>query len=194
MKENKVPLIILGCVSILCLCLAFSFTALSGFYAYEKLKPLKSILPTTRETSQQNANNPLENLERIQVMTINYAENDTEIYDGVAVYISYYDAHDELIRFEDLPIQATIEIYAFRDFLGSTEISNGEKIYQEIFDLDHSPTLDELFDSYIRIPYEEINADPAKFISLGMISITVETPAGNFSDTSSLVTLYPEEE
>ena len=215
MKKNKETIIFLGCVSALCLCLGITFATLSGSYLYKKLNlsdtatntpmPSPSASPTIYPTSTSEAtsvpyeepaepsDSPLGNLERVSVLPMSYSDDDDEAYEGIAVDIVYYDAYDQVITFENVPIQVDIELYAFQSILDISEISKGTMVYQETVSLDHSPTFAEMFDSYIRIPYTEISIDPEIFIHFGTIKIIVETPHGIFSNSNPLVTLYPEQ-
>ena len=218
MKKNKETIIFLGCVSVLCLCLGITFAALSGSYLYKKLNlsdtatntpaPSPSALPTIYiyptstseatvvpyEEPAEPSDSPLGNLERVSVLPMSYSDDDDEAYEGIAVDIVYYDAYDQVITFENVPIQVDIELYAFQSILDISEISKGTMVYQETVSLDHSPTLAEMIDSYIRIPYDELNIDSEVFIRFGTIKIVVKTPHGSFSNSSPLVTLYPEQE
>ena len=65
-----------------------------------------------------------------------------------------------MILFENEPIKVTLELFAFRDFLSSSDISAGDKICETTLTIDNSARLDEVFDNYIRIPFADFDVDP----------------------------------
>lgn len=188
-------MVLLGYTVTLCLCLSFSFAMLSGGYLCQKLNlgtadtNIPPLFPSATATPDENS--PLRNLGRISVLPMTYSDSKGE---GVAINITYFNTLDEVINFEETPIQVDIKLYAFRSILDSSDISNGTVVYQNIISLDHSPTLSEMFDNYIRIPYDEIKATPEAFTRFGTIKVVVKTPRGEFPARNTLVGLYPKQE
>jgi hypothetical protein len=213
MKENRTAMIVLGCIGALCLCGAVVAVLGAGFYIYggapwdaaavqatispeniptrlPAMTPTGSALPSGMSEELPDA--AIDDLARIAVLPFSYDENDDGIDEGVAIDLVFYDAHDEVISFEGTPIKITMEFYAFTDFLNASDISAGDLVYSETVTRDHSSTLDEMFDNYIRIPYDKMNVDPNKYIRFGMVRVVVDAPSGFYEITSMLVTLYPE--
>lgn len=87
-----------------------------------------------------------------------------------------------------------MEFYAYTDITDAFNSPDGDLIYTETVTRDHSSTLEEMFDNYIRIPYTEMNVDPNKYVRFGMVRVLVDAPNGSHEASSSLVILYPEQE
>ena len=213
-KENKTTLIVLGCLGVLCLCLGTAFALGAGYYLYDRVSlqdaapaqatiapeniptrlpamtPTGSALPSGMPEEVPDAT--IDDLTRISVLPFSYDENDDGLDEGVAIDLVFYDANDEVISFTGTPVKITMEFYAFTDFLNSSDISAGDLVYSETVTRDHSSTLEEMFDNYIRIPYSEMNVDPNKYVRFGMVRVLVDVPSGNYEATSMLVMLYPE--
>ncbi len=154
----------------------------------------ESVPEDTPPTDNADAASALDALSRISVLPFSYDENEDGLDDGIAIDFVFYDAADEVITFDGVPINITLEFYVFTDFLESSEIENGEMIYTETFVRDHSATLAEMFTNYIRIPYSDVRVDASRYIRFGMVRAIVETPNGTFETTSVLVMMYPEME
>lgn len=135
----------------------------------------------------------IDDLASVAVLPFGYDDDDDGIDEGVVIDLVYYDAYDEVISFTGTPLDITMEFYAFTDFIGSTDLSKGDLIYTETVTRDHSSTLDEMFDSYIRIPYSEMQVDPNQYVRFGSVRVIVEAPNGTFEDISPLVGLYPDQ-
>jgi len=216
MKENKTALIVLGCIGALCACLTVIAVLGAGFYFYDDLSlgnsapaqatiapeniPTRLPAMTPTRSAQPNVvpeekvNPTIDDLARVSVLPFSYSDDADDADEGVAIDVVFFDAYDEVITFTGTPVKITMEFYAFTDFLNSSDISAGTLIYTETVTRDHSSTLEEMFDNYIRIPYSEMNVDRNKYIRYGGVRIIVETPNGSFEDTSTLVSLYPEKE
>ena len=94
----------------------------------------------------------------------------------MAIDIVYYGPNDQVITFDGVPLDIQMELFAFDDFLNSSDLAAGEKVYEGSVTMDHSSTLDEMFDNYIRIPYDEIDVDPDRHIRFGGIRVIVDAP------------------
>ncbi len=216
MKENKTTLIVLGCLGVLCVCLGAVFAVGTGFYLYDKaslgdsapaqativpenIPPhLPAMTPTgsaqPNVVPEEKVNPTINNLASVSVLPFSYSDDADEEDEGVAIDLVFYDAYDEVITFEGTPLKITMEFYAFTDILNSSDISVGDLVYTETVTRDHSSTLEEMFDNYIRIPYSEMKVDPNQYIRFGAVRVIVEAPNGSFEDISTLVSLYPEQE
>ena len=222
MSENKTTMIVLGCIGVLCLCGAAAGVLSAGFYYYSgdgdvgipsiqaTIPPediptrLPAMTPTGSAQSESvpeeiperdtDSESELGELVSVSVLPFSYDDNEDEIDEGVAIDLVFYDAYEEVISFTNTPIEITMEFYAFTDFLGSSDIANGDLIYTETVTRDHSSTLEEMFTNYIRIPYTEMQVNPNQYVRFGAVHVIVDTPNGTFEDVSTLVSLYPEEE
>ena len=216
MNENKTALIVLGCIGALCVCLVVIVALGAGFYFYDDLslgnsapaqatiapENIPTRLPAMTPTRlaqpnvvpEEKVNPTLDDLARVSVLPFSYSDDADDADEGVAIDLVFFDAYDEVITFTGTPVKITMEFYGFTDILNSSDISAGTLIYTETVTRDHSSTLEEMFDNYIRIPYSEMNVDQNKYIRYGGVRIIVETPNGSFEDTSTLMTLYPEQE
>ena len=142
---------------------------------------------------ESDASTGINDLDHIAVLPFSYSDDDDEANEGVAVDIVFYDANEEVITFSGTPINITMEFYAFTDFLNSSDIASGDLVYTETVMRDHSSTLEEMFDNYIRIPYAEMNVDQNKYVRFGSVRVIVDAPNGSHEATSTLVILYPEQ-
>jgi len=216
MKENKTALIVLGCIGALCACLTVIAVLGAGFYFYDDLSlgnsapaqatiapeniPTRLPAMTPTRSAQPNVvpeekvNPTIDDLARVSVLPFSYSDDADDADEGVAIDVVFFDAYDEVITFTGTPVKITMEFYAFTDFLNSSDISAGTLIYTETVTRDHSSTLAEMFDNYIRISYDVMKVNPNQYIRYGGVRIIVETPNGSFEDTSTLVSLYPEKE
>jgi hypothetical protein len=216
MKENKTALIVLGCIGALCACLTVIAVLGAGFYFYDDLSlgnsapaqatiapeniPTRLPAMTPTRSAQPNVvpeekvNPTIDDLARVSVLPFSYSDDADDADEGVAIDVVFFDAYDEVITFTGTPVKITMEFYAFTDFLNSSDISAGTLIYTETVTRDHSSTLEEMFDNYIRISYDVMKVNPNQYIRYGGVRIIVETPNGSFEDTSTLVSLYPEKE
>ena len=216
MKENKTVLIVFGCLGVLCVCLGAVFAIGTGFYLYDKgslgdggpvqatIAPenIPTRLPAMTPTGsaqpsgvpEDRPDSTIDDLARISVLPFSYSDDADDIDEGVAIDVVFFDAYDEVITFDGTPVKITMKFYAFTDFLNSSDISAGDLIYSETVTRDHSSTLEEMFDNYIRIPYSEMQIDPSKYVRFGAVRVIVEAPNGSFEDISTLVSLYPERE
>ncbi len=216
MKENKTTLIVLGCLGVLCVCLGAVFAVGTGFYLYDKAslgdsapaqativpENIPTRLPAMTPTGsaqpsgvpEEMPDSTIDDLARISVLPFSYSDDADEEDEGVAIDLVFYDAYSEVISFTGTPVKITMEFYAFTDFLNSSDISAGTLIYSETVTRDHSSTLEEMFDNYIRIPYSEMKVDPNQYIRFGAVRVIVDAPNGSFEDISTLVMLYPEQQ
>ncbi len=220
MKANKTTIIVLGCLGVLCLCSMTAGILGVGYYFYagnanvgsaQATIPPENIptrLPATTPTASSgsaqsdgmpealpNAANEttLDDLVRISVLSFGYSDDSDDADEGVTVDIVFYAPNDEVITFDATPVEITLEFYAFTDFWNSSELSNGTLVYSETFVRDHSATLDEMFDHYIRISYATLDVDRTQYDQLGSLRAIVTTPNGSFEDVSMLVRLYSDE-
>ena len=212
MKENKIGLLALGFVATFCLCLAVAFVGVGGYYLYDKTNspvaqatippeqfpsplPPETATPYVSPTASAPDEKPtIDDLSRIAVLPTSYSATTGGDAEGVAIDIVYYGPNDQVITFDGVPLEINIELFAFDDFLSSSDLAAGEKVYEGSFRIDHSSTLEEMFDNYIRIPYAEIAVDPQTHVRFGSARVTVDAPNGSFEDVSTLVILYPEQE
>ena len=204
MKQNKELWIALGCVVVLCLCLGAVLAVWAGVYLFRETNvpvPQATVPPTRFSTQEPNLTpiprSPekpsLDDLARISVLPTTYSDSTGGEADGIAIDLVYFDRNDEVITFDGEPIEITIELFAFKDFLSSSDIASGDKVYEGVFRMDHSSTLEEMFDNYIRIPYADLDVNPNEYVRFGAVRVTVDAPGGVFEDVSTLVTLYPEQ-
>lgn len=222
MDNDKITIIVLGCVGALCLCGAVGAVLSAGFYMYSSnpgdsalaqatIAPenIPTRLPAMPPTGSAQPNDvpeempetvperdepaTIDDLASVAVLPFSYSDDDDKADEGVAIDLVFYDAYDEVISFTGTPLDITMEFYAFTDFIGSTDLSKGDLIYTETVTRDHSSTLDEMFDNYIRIPYSEMQVDPDQYVRFGSVRVIVEAPNGTFEDISPLVGLYPEQ-
>ena len=224
MNDNKFNLVALGFFGTICLCLVVAVLLGGGYFLVDGFSvgdsaPVQATIPPENIPTRLPAMTPtgsaqpddvpeelpgsvpergepsgLDNLASITVLPFSYDDDDDGVDEGVAIDLVFYDANDEVISFTGTPIEITMEFYAFTDFFSSSDLSQGDLIYTETVTRDHSSTLDEMFDNYIRIPYETMNVDPNKYDRFGSVRVIVDAPTGSFEDVSMLVILYPEEE
>ncbi|MBA7577301.1 hypothetical protein ES708_19148 [subsurface metagenome] len=125
----------------------------------------------------------LDDLAYIQAEGRPYSDNADPEPEGAEITILWYDTESELICFEDVPVKVIIEIFAAK----SEEFSRPftESVYKGEHHIDS-------YYSNIRIPFEQIKANPGIHHRCGGANITVLTPQQeDFSVEGILVPLCP---
>jgi hypothetical protein len=212
MKDNKIALVSIGFIATFCICLTVAFLGVGGYFIYDEMNSpvaqatippgqFPSPLPpetgepySPTDVSERDENPTIDDLSRIAVIPTSYSMTTGGDPEGVAIDIVYYGPNDQVITFDGVPVDITIELFAFDNFFSSSDLTVGEKVYEGSFTMDHSSTLEEMFDNYIRIPYDEIAVAPNTHVRFGSAHVIVEAPNGTFEDVSTLVVLYPEQE
>jgi hypothetical protein len=168
------------------------FEALNDFLAEEFSE--SNIVPERLSTSfaPQSDSGFIKDLSYIDVLAIGYSDDADPEYDGVAIDILFYDSKSESISFHDIPIAVDLELFGYRDPLVMFDSNYGEVIYEGSVRLDHSMRLGEMFGGYIRIPFDDIQANAEIYEPFGTLSLVVSTPEqGDFESRVDAVPIYP---
>lgn len=125
----------------------------------------------------------LDGLAYIQAEGRPYSDDADPETEGAEITILWYDTESELLFFEDVSLKVTIEIFAAK----SEEFPRlfTESVYKGEHHIDN-------YHSNIRIPFEQIKANPEIHNWAGKANIAVHTPQqGDFSVEDILVPLCP---
>ena len=195
MKKKTIIIISIGCLSICCIIiLVLTFLLLQKDIEQEfhplNIEPNALTSEEVFEMPQTSAENQLERLSYISIMTLGYTDDADPEFEGISIDISFFDEKSEPINFTNTPINIQIDIYGYHDVMDTFEANKRELLYQGMLEIDHSMNIGEMFGNYIHIPYDYINIDQRRYYEFGEIVITVNTPAGFFSDSQDFVQLY----
>lgn len=115
-----------------------------------------------------------------------YSDDADPEWEGIAIYILWYDSKSELVSFRNIPVSVTIEIFTY-----DMNWETGQKeiircVYEGEVQIDGSGT-------DVRIPFEDINANPDTDKNFGIGKVIVHTPQqGDFSNEFQVLALYQE--
>ena len=141
--------------------------------------------PDTSPPTQPEESQVIEDLAYIEVFALGYSDDADPADDGISVHIAFYDTKSETIRFQDIPVEVTIKLYAYEGSLSSS-LRKRELVYREQVTIDHSTGI---LGAEIRIPFEDIEVSRSKLkYGNGKIEITVTMPnQGTFQDDAVLL-------
>ena len=129
------------------------------------------------------ANNKLKNIDTIETIIDYYTTEDGLEYKGISVDVSYFDANREIVHFRGVPVEINIEIYAYKDMQDAVDKKNEILVYLGGVTKNHSEDFTKEFGNYIRIPFENIQADINEYVETGLIKIIIKTPHGTHEDS-----------
>jgi len=102
-----------------------------------------------------------------------YSDDADPEYEGIGIHITWLDAKSEPIYFRNIPMSVSVEIFTYRGNWEQKEIMRC--VYKGNVQIDSSS-------SRIRIPFEDINADPNTDDQFGMGRVVIHTPKqGDYS-------------
>ncbi len=139
--------------------------------------------PASKPPPKPPPTNIIEDLAYIKAGGGEYSDDADPEPEGAEITILWYDTKSETIFFDDVPVKVTIEIFAAK----SEEFPHSftESVYKGEHHIDNSH-------SNIRIPFEQIKANPEIHNLAGRANISAHTPQqGDFSVEGILVPLCP---
>ncbi len=115
-----------------------------------------------------------------------YSDDADPEWEGIAIYILWYDSQSELVFFRDVPVSVSIEIFIYEMNWETQQKEIIRCVYSGKVQIDSSGT-------DIRIPFEDINANPDTDKNFGTGKVIVHTPEqGDFSHEFQVLALYQE--
>lgn len=109
--------------------------------------------------------------------------------DGLEISLSFLNEKNQLIHFEDIPISIEVKLYA--GHFEGIDLVKDRLVYTGTFERSKSLELAVLAgENPIRIPAEEIEADPSKDFPFGVIEVRVTTPEQGEFATRDQARLY----
>ena len=144
----------------------------------------ETVMPTPKQTPAETPDNGIiTDLAYIEAIAHGYSDDADPQDEGVEVSILWYDSKSEWIRFRGIPVRVTIQLFT-TDFNWDTEEWEVERYVYEGEAEIHNST------SNIRIPFEQIDANPQTDDRYGHGTIIVHTPQqGDFS--GEIVGIFP---
>jgi len=135
----------------------------------------------------------IKDLATISIMTVSKNWDADAEDDGIAIDIMYNDSKGQSVRFSNMPVNVTIELYGYRSVADTFDHKKMEFLCKTQVTVDHSMSMSEMFGNYIRIPFESMPVDRSKYYEYGTMKVIVTTPSqGDFEAIEDCVMLYPE--
>lgn len=136
----------------------------------------ETVMSTPKQTPAETPDNGIiTDLAYIKAIASGYSDDADPQYEGVEVSILWYDSESEWIRFRDIPVRVTIQLFTTDLNPDTWEWEVERYVYEGEAEI-HNSTSD------IRIPFEQIDANPHVDDKYGHGTIIVHTPEqGDFS-------------
>ena len=150
--------------------------------------PPETVTPTPQPPSstEKPSGGVIKDLAYIKAGSRMYSDDADPEWEGIAIYILWYDSQSELVFFRNVPVLVSIEIFTYEMNWKTGQKEIIRCVYRGETQLDSSGT-------DIRISFEDINANPDTDKNFGTGKVIVRTPQqGDFSHEFQVLALYQE--
>lgn len=154
---------------------------------------LPQIVTTTMPLKTPGTLGAIKDLAYIKVTPSPYSDDADPEFEGINVWITYFDTKSEIINFENTPILINIELYGYHDLLGSLKHEEEELVYTTSRTVDHSPHYSDLTEGYLRISFQDIAVDQTRYTAFGRARVTIQTAQGNSTVSEGTLLFNPPE-
>lgn len=131
---------------------------------------------------QTSPSTEIPDLAYINIFGSGYSNDADPEYEGIKIYVSYYDTHSELILFENVPTNVTIKLHTANYNFTTNNFEKIKLVYENITQINS-------YKDNILIPYEDIIINPQIDEKYGIAEVTIRTlKQGSFFDSEYMIT------